>query len=197
MTRPLKIAVADDERDTRQYLGELLTRLGHEVVAAENGRQLAEQCRALGPDLVITDVKMPDLDGLEAAAEVNRQKETPVIVVSAYHDPELLRRAEASHVMAYLIKPVTQPALEAAIATAMARFEHYQAARKEAATLRQALEDRKVIERAKGIVMRRVGVQEDEAFRRLRKLASDQNRKLAEVALTIVKADEVFQALDD
>jgi response regulator NasT len=98
--------------------------------------------------------------------------------------------------MAYLIKPVSQADVEAAIALAMRRFEQFQAVRREAADLRQALEDRKVIERAKGIVMRRLAVNEDEAYRRLRKLGNDHNLKLVDVARTILQADEVFEALE-
>jgi response regulator NasT len=196
MTNSLKIAVAEDERDTREYLQEILQRLGHQVVAAANGRQLAEQCRLLQPDLVLTDIKMPDLDGIDAAVQINTGREVPVILVSGYHDAELLERAGADHIMAYLIKPVSQADVEAAIALAMRRFQQYQAVRREAADLKQALEDRKVIERAKGIIMRRLSVGEDDAYRRLRKLASDRNRKLVDLAQTIVKADEVFEALE-
>ena len=195
--RPLRIAVADDEPDVRQFFLELLPRLGHEVVAvAESGRRLVEACRATRPDLVITDIKMPDLDGIDAAAEVNREGPVPVILVTAHHDTHLLARAGAEHIMAYLSKPAKPVDLQAAISLAMLRFGHFQALRAEAASLRQALEDRKVVERAKGVVMKRLRADEPEAFRRLRTLASDTNRKLAEVAQTVLSADEVFQALE-
>jgi response regulator NasT len=98
--------------------------------------------------------------------------------------------------MAYLAKPVKPVDLQAAIRLALLRFGHFQALAKEAADLKQALEDRKVIERAKGAVMKRVGVDEEEAFRRLRKLASDSNRKLADVAQRVTSAEEVFRELD-
>src|SRR5438067_13522038 len=95
-TRSLRIVVADDERDTRQFFQELLAHLGHEVVAvAETGRELVEQCRAAHPDLVITDIKMPDMDGIQAAAEVNRDNPVPVILVTGYHEADLLMRAAA------------------------------------------------------------------------------------------------------
>jgi response regulator NasT len=195
MTRPLRIAVGEDERDTREYLQDLLQRLGHRVVTAGSGRQLVEQCRLLHPDLIITDIKMPDLDGIDAAVQVNADKPVPVILVSGYHDAGLLERAGADHIMAHLIKPVCQGDVEAAIALAMRRFEQFQAVRREVADLRQALEDRKVIERAKGIVMRRLSLNEDEAYRRLRKLGNDHNLKLVDVARTILQADEVFETL--
>jgi response regulator NasT len=196
MTRPLRIVVADDERYMREYFHELLPRLGHQVAAAESGRQLVELCRANRPDLIITDIKMGDLDGIEASNEVNRGQEVPVILVSAHHDPELRARALENHIMAYLIKPIKQADLETAIDLALMRFEQFQALRREAADLRQALEDRKVIERAKGAVMRRVGLNEPDAFHRLRKLASDQNRKLVEVAQSVLRAEEVFHTLE-
>ena len=192
--RPLRIAVADDERDMRQFLQELLPPLGHEVVAvAETGRQLAEQCRHLRPDLIITDIKMPDMDGIDAALEINRDRPVPVVLVSAHHDAELLVRAGADHIMAYLVKPVKPADLKTAIAMAMMRFEQFQRVRQEAADLRQALEDRKLIERAKGVLMKRARLEEAEAFRRLQKLASDRNKKLVEVAHMILTAEEAFQ----
>jgi len=195
--RPLRIAVAEDERDVRLFLVELLSRLGYEVmVAAEGGRQLIEACRGTRPDLVITDVKMPDMDGITAAAEVNRVTPVPVILLTAHHDGDFLTRAGADHVMAYLSKPARPVDLQAAINLAMLRFGHFQALREEAASLRQALEDRKVVERAKGIVMRRLHLDEPEAFRRMRKFASDNNRKLPDVAQAVLAADEVFQTLE-
>ena len=198
MSRSLRVIVADDERYMRDYLQELLPRLGHQVAAAENGRQLVELCRAFPPDLVIADIKMgDDLDGIAAAAEVNRAREVPVILVSAHHDAELRARArEGGRIMAYLVKPVKQADLEAAIDLALSRFEELRALRKESADLRQALEDRKVVERAKGVLMKRLAVAEDEAFRRLRRLASDHNHKASEVARRIVASDEIFQALE-
>ena len=193
MTRPLRILVAEDERDTREYLQQLLARLGHEVAGVATGRQLAEQCRAQHPDLVITDIRMPDMDGIEASEEVNRERQVPVILVSAHHDPELIVRAGADHIMAYLIKPVKQADLETALYLAMLRFDHFQKLRTEADNLRQALEDRKIVERAKGILMKRARLDEPEAFRRLQKLASDKNKKLVEVAHMILTAEEAFQ----
>jgi response regulator NasT len=197
MKERLRVAVAEDERDMREYLQEALSRMGHEVVAvAESGRRLIEQCRAAGPDLIIADITMPDGDGIEAAAAVNRVKKTPVILVSAHHDAALLERAAANPVLAYLVKPIKEPDLVTAIAVALSRFRQAQAAEKEAADLRQALEDRKVIERAKGSVMRRMGASEDEAFRRMRSLASNQNRKLVEVARAVLAAEEIYHQLE-
>ena len=197
MMTTLRIGVADDERDMREYLQEVLQRLGYEVVVvAGTGRELVELCRATPPDMVITDIKMPDMDGIEASVAVNRVKQMPIILVSAHHDAELLVRSAVDHIMAYLVKPVKEADIKTAIAVALTRFRHFQAVAKEAADLRQALEDRKLIERAKGIIMRRVGVDEEEAFRRLRRLASSQNHKLVDVARGVLAAENVFHDLD-
>ena len=194
MNPSLRIAIADDEPDMRDYFQDVLPRLGHTVVAvAQNGRELVEQCRAEQPDLVITDIKMPELDGIDAAIQIYQEKPMPVILVSAYHDAPLIERAEMDHIMGYLVKPIKQSDLAPVIAIAVSRFAQFQALQKEAADLRQALSDRKVIERAKGILMKKTGLDEAGAFRRLQKLASDKNRKLVEIASTIMTAEEAFE----
>jgi len=194
MSRPLRIVVCDDEVDIREYLQTILPSFGHAVVAvAENGQELVEKCRETRPDLVITDIKMPGLDGIDAARQIYRDFPIPVILVSAYHDHELVERAEEDHILAFLVKPIKQADLEPAIAIATRRFEQFQALRREASDLRQALEDRKQIEKAKGLLMRRAGLDENEAFRRLQKMASERNRKLAEIAAMILTAEEAFQ----
>jgi response regulator NasT len=194
MSRSLKIVVADDELDMRDYFQKILPHLGHRVIGvAQTGRELVELCASSHPDLVITDIKMPDMDGIDAAAQIYRNMAIPVILVSAYHDPEFIRRAEADHIMAYLVKPIKQDDFEPAIGIAMCRFEQFQALRKETADLKQALEDRKVIEKAKGILMKKTGLDEHDAFRRLQKLASDKNRKLIEIAQIIMTAEEALE----
>ena len=193
MSEPLRIAVADDEPDMRDYFAKILPRLGHQVVAqARDGRELVEQCRATRPDLVITDIKMPEMDGIDAAIAIYKDTPLPVILVSAFHDAELIERAEADHIMGYLVKPIKQADLGPVIALAMRRFEQFQELRKEASDLRQALEDRKIIERAKGLLMKKAGLDEASAFRRLQKLASDKNLKLVEVARILLTAEEAF-----
>jgi two-component system, response regulator PdtaR len=195
MSQSLRIAIADDEDDMRDYFREILPVLGHQVVvAARTGRELVDLCRAERPDLVITDIKMPDMDGIDAAAQLYRDVPVPVILVSAYHDPGLIQRAEADHILAYLVKPIKQADLEPAIAIAMRRFEQFRALRQEAADLRQALEDRKLIEKAKGLLMKKTGLDEHDAFRRLQKLASEKNRKLVDIAQMILTAEEAYQS---
>jgi len=194
MSQTLRIVVADDEPEMRKYLQEALTILGHDVVGcARTGVELLEKCRETGPDMVITDIKMPDMDGIEAAARLSETESVPVILVSAYHDTDLIARAMADHVMAYLVKPIKQADLATTIALAVRRFKEFTALQQQATDLRQALEDRKVIERAKGILMKRAGLDEADAFRRLQKLASDKNIKLVRLAEMIVTAEEAMQ----
>jgi len=191
MTPGLRVAIADDERDMRDFLQEALTDLGHQVVVvAGTGAELVQGCSRQPVDLIITDIKMPDLDGIEAARQIGREGPVPVILVSAYHDAELIRRAEEEHILAYLVKPIKTADLEPAIAIAMRRFHQFQELRRQAANLAQALADRKIIERAKGILMKAAALDEAAAFRRLQKLASDNNKKLVEVAHMIVLTEE-------
>ena len=167
--------------------------LGHAVVcAAGSGKELIAGCRSAQPDLIITDIRMPDMSGIEAAREICEQQPIPVILVSAHDDPDLLARARDNHVLAYLVKPIKRQDLQPAILIAVRRFEEFQSLRKEATDLRQALQDRKVIERAKGIIMKRTGQDEAAAFHSLQKLARDKNRKLAQIAEAIVTAEEAF-----
>jgi response regulator NasT len=189
MKERLRIAVADDEADMREFFREALGRLGHDVVAeCGNGRELLDACRRLRPDCVITDVKMPDMDGIEAAGAIWREDPLPIIIVSAYCDAAFIERAEESHVLAYLLKPIRESNLEPAIQIARRRFAEFRTLERETSDLRQALADRKVIERAKGLVMRQSGLDEEAAFRKLQKLASGRNLKLADLARLLLEA---------
>jgi CheY-like chemotaxis protein len=115
MNRRLKLVVADDERDTREYLEEYLSHLGHDVRAAEDGRQLVEVCREFAPDVIVTDYAMPGLDGLTAAAEVNRDRRVPVVLISGRHDIDLPPQPGGGLVVSFLAKPVTEKELREAI----------------------------------------------------------------------------------
>lgn len=193
MKHELRIAVADDEIDMRDFYEQTLSRLGYQVVAvAKDGQDLVDQCREKTPDLIITDLRMPKLDGLQAIHVVAEQRAVPVIVVSAYHNDEYLDRATDEQVHGYLVKPIKSADLEPAIVLAMQRFRELQAAHQESRDLRQALDDRKMIERAKGILMVRTGLSEPDAFRRLQKLSNDKNLKLPEIARMIVTAEDAF-----
>ena len=129
----LSIAVADDDEQMRSYYLRILTDMGHEVTAAaEDGQVLLDACRADRPDIVITDIQMPDLDGIAAVTEICRDEPLPVILVSAYHDEELMQRATLEYILAYLVKPIKRHDLETAIALVMQRFRQFQSLRQEA-----------------------------------------------------------------
>jgi response regulator NasT len=193
MTSGLRIVIADDESEMRDFFEKVLPRFGHYVVAvAENGSQLVDHCRQLEPDLVITDINMPELDGIEASNQICRERPVPVILVSAYHDAALISRAEADYVLAYLVKPIGMADLPPAIAIAMRRFAELQALQQECQDLRQDLADRKVIEQAKGLLMKLAGIDEREAFRRLQELASEKNQKLITAAQSILAVEKAL-----
>jgi response regulator NasT len=190
----LRIAIADDEADMREFLERMLPRCGHEVVAiAENGRQLVELSRAVEPDLILTDIKMPELDGIEASNQICAERPLPIIFISAHHDAALIERAEADHALAYLVKPISFADLQPAISIAMRRFQELQAVRQECENLKQAWTDRKVIEQAKESIMKVVNsIDDNEAFRRLQALAAESNIKLVEAARRVVSVEKVF-----
>jgi response regulator NasT len=194
MSQNLRISVADDEQDMRDFFERMLPLLGHQVISvAETGSELVEHCRTLRPDLIITDIKMPDMDGIEAANVIGQECPTPVILVSAYHDDASIERAVADHVLGYLVKPIGKADLQPAISVAMRRFAELQALRKESTDLRQALADRKIIEQAKGILMKVTGADEKDAFRRLQDLAAERNQKLVEAAQNVVAMEKAFR----
>lgn len=193
----LRIAIADDDRDVREFLQRFVPLLGHSVNSvATTGLELVDQVRQSPPDLIIADVKMPDMTGLEAVEAISRIAPVPVILVTGHAVPAWLEKAKDLGVMAYLVKPVTEHDLAPAIALARRHFEEVQALRKESAELKQALEERKLVERAKGAVTRRCAVNESEAYRRMRKVASNANRKMVDVAREILAAEEMFHRME-
>jgi response regulator NasT len=133
------------------------------------------------------------MDGIEAARQIYQKTALPFILISGYQDPEFLERAGASYILAYLIKPIKGKDLQPAIAIAARRFAEFQALRQESGDLRQALQERKLIERAKGILMRRGGLDEAAAFARMQKMASESNRKLVQIAESLLTAEEAFE----
>jgi response regulator NasT len=196
MSWSLRVAVADENAAMREELCSKVVRLGFEVFAADNGCHLVELCLSQTPDLVLTEVKLANLDGLDAAILINQRRRVPVILLSTCPDERCLTRPGAELVMGFLVKPPGEAALRATISLALLRFQQLLRLAEECTELRHALEDRKLIERAKGVVMKRVRVDEEEAFRRLKKLASVQNRKLIEVAREVVSAEAVFYQMD-
>jgi response regulator NasT len=189
----LRIVVADDDDAMLHMYGSLLSGLGHRVEAmTQTGRELVDQCHALCPDLVISDFKMPDMDGLAAAAAIYEQAPTPVIMVSGYHDSDLIQRAQDHHVLVFLVKPVSVTSLSSAIDLAMRRYREFRMVRQEAFDLRQTLADRKVVEQAKQTLIDHASLEEHEAFARLEALACQENCSLRQASQMVLK---VAQAL--
>lgn len=190
---PLRILIADDESIRLLSLRMQLTTLGHKVVAeASTGKEAVALAVSAQPDLAILDIKMPVMDGIEAAEQITQAHPIPIILLTAYNETQLVERAAQANISAYLMKPVAEEDLLPAITLALTRFRQFQALRQEVADLREALEARKIIERAKGILMHRLSLTEEEAFRRLQKQSQDTNRKLAQVAEAIVVADQML-----
>ena len=195
MTEPLRIIVADDEPDMLDFYQTMLTAQGHDVIAtAENGMQLVTLALQYEPDLIITDIRMPKKDGLSAVRDITFQNPIAAIVVSAYTDDEYIEQAKQDCLLAYLVKPIRAADLSPAIALARQRFQEFQALQRQADNLRQSLEDRKIIERAKGILIDNCRLSEKEAFLRLRKLSNDRNEKLVNIARAIVSAEAAFES---
>ncbi|MDA0834078.1 MAG: response regulator [Planctomycetota bacterium] len=190
----LKIAVADDERDMRDFFQKILTHLGYQVIIeAENGEDLVTQCLAVTPDLIITDIEMPIMDGLTAVNRICKERPIPAIVVTAHHDDQHVQRALHEQILAYLVKPIKMADLQPVISLAVQRYKEFEALHKQTVDLRQALEDRKLIEKAKGILMSRTQMVEGDAFRRLQQLSNEKNVKMVEIARMIVTAEEAFK----
>lgn len=191
--RSLRVLIADDESIRLLSLGEQLAGLGHQVVAeATQGDEAVLLAEKHLPDLAILDIKMPVMDGIEAAERITAARPIPIILLTAYNETQLVERAARANISAYLMKPVAEDDLHPAIALALARFREFESLRREVADLRDALEARKVVEKAKGILMRRLDLSEEDAFKRLQKQSQDTNRRLAEVAEAIVLADKMF-----
>jgi len=186
----LRVLVADDEGLRVMSLKGQLETLGHKVVAeASDGKEAVRLAQELMPDLAILDIKMPGLDGIEAAQMITEARPIPIILLTAYSEKELAERAANANVSAYLMKPVSEQDLLPAIALAVSRFKEFQALHREVDDLRDALETRKLVERAKGILMRRLNLSEEEAFRRMQRRSQNENKKLGEIAQAIITAD--------
>lgn len=189
----LRVLIADDEILHVMSLRAQLTTLGHEVVAeAASGEEAAELVQKLRPDLAILDIKMPNGDGIEAARRITADSPIPIVLLTAYSEQDLAKRAADAGIFAYLMKPVSEADLLPAILLAMARFKEFQILQKDIDDLKEALETRKVVEQAKGILMQRRGLGEAEAFRTLQIQSQKENRKLIEIARAVIVAEKLL-----
>jgi two-component system, response regulator PdtaR len=188
----LRVVIADDESIIRLDLKETLQRMGHQVVAeAGDGRTALELVRQHRPDLVILDVKMPELDGVDAAREISQERLAPVVLLTAYSQQDLVQRAMSAGVFGYVVKPFTESDLLPAMGIAIARFREFGAISEEAESLSAALETRKVMDRAKGILMDKHGLKEHEAFRRIQQQSMNTRKSMREIAEAILIASEM------
>jgi AmiR/NasT family two-component response regulator len=189
-----RIVIADDESIVRTDLKEMLTNLGYLVVGdVGDGRSAVNLARELKPDVILMDIKMPDMDGIEAAKILTEEQIAPVVLLTAYSQKELVDRAKEAGVVGYLIKPFRESDLMPAIEVAMSRFKEFQAVRQEVSDLHNALETRKLVERAKGILMDSQGMNEQEAFRKIQKMSMNTRKPMKEVAEAIILAHETRQ----
>jgi len=183
----VRILIAEDETIIRLDLRDLLERAGFEVCGeARDGEEAVALARSEQPDLAVLDVKMPKLDGIEAARRILDERPIPIVILTAYGQQELVARAVEAGVFGYLVKPFREQDLLPAIRTARARHAELQALRAEAESLAEALAARKVIERAKGLLMERESLSEQEAFARLRKASQVSGRPLKLIAEAVV-----------
>ena len=194
MSGSLRVLIAEDEYLCLMGIRSSLRSLGHQVIAeAANGRHAVDQALEKKPDLIIMDINMDDMDGIEAIRRVNDQMLIPSIIVTGYCEDDLVKRATDAGVFAYLVKPVDADDLKSAIEVAMARFEELKQLKEELHGLEQALEARKYIERAKGILMDRQNLREAEAMRRLQEMSMKSNKRMVEVAKEIIDADNLLR----
>ncbi len=186
-----RILIADDESLIRMDLQEMLTNLGYLVVGeASNGIDALNMARDLKPDLVIMDIRMPGMDGIDAAAALTKEKIAPVVLLTAFSQKDLIERAKEAGVVGYLVKPFKEADLTPAIEVALARFSEFKSISQEVGDLTHALDTRKLVDRAKGILMDTKGFTETEAFRAVQKMSMDNRKPMKAVAEAIIMAHE-------
>lgn len=188
----MRVLIADDDPIIRLDLKQMLENLDYEVVAeAGDGQQAVDLAKETTPDVCILDVKMPVMDGIDAVTQIVEAGIAPAILLTAYSDKELVTRARDAGVFAYLVKPFKPSDLPPAIEVARSRYEQNQALEKEVSTLQEKLETRKLIDRAKGILMEEHKLSETEAYRRIQLQSMNARKSMKEVAEAIILAKSV------
>lgn len=196
--RSLRILVVEDEGLVAAGMKAQLQALGHEVVGlARDGEEAVAMAASLSPDLIFMDIRLPKLDGLEAARRILQERRLPIIFISAYSEADLAREVGEIGGFSYLVKPVDWKDLMPAIEVALARFNEIQALNKEVRALQEAMKARKRIEQAKGILMKRLQLSEQEAMRRLQQRSRRERRSLEELAAEVIAADTYFATWEE
>ncbi|MBL5981083.1 Fis family transcriptional regulator [Petrotoga sp. 8T1HF07.NaAc.6.1] len=192
--KDLKVLVAEDEYLILMGLKSNLENLGYKVVGeATNGEELIKLALEKKPDMIIADINLPVMDGLEALRRISEKVFIPTLIVSGYDDEELIDKAKNLGVLGYLIKPIDESDLKAEIEIALSRFEDIKNLKNELEVTKETLESRKLIEKAKGIVMERLRLNEEESMKFLQKKSRNSNKKLVDVAQEIIEADKAFR----
>lgn len=191
MLQKLNILIADDEALIRLDLREMLSDAGHHIVGeAADGAQAVRLARELKPDFIIMDVKMPNMDGLEAAAIIGEENIAPVLLLTAYSQQDIVEKASKAGVSAYLVKPVREEQLFPAMEIAASRFNELQELNKELLDLKDSLETRKLVDRAKGILMAAHKISEQDAYRKMQQYSMAKRISLKALAESIISAAE-------
>ncbi len=194
MKKKLKILLAEDEYLVLMGLKSDLEELGHEIIAeATDGESAVRNALEFKPDLIIIDINMPNMDGIEAIKNINKELVIPSIIVTGYSDRELVERATETGVFAYLIKPVDIKELAPAIDVVMNRFEEFNKVNIELDDTKKALESRKYIERAKGILMDTLDLSEKEAMKKMQQKSQDKNIKILDIAKDIIRVNKIIE----
>ncbi|MGB9586852.1 MAG: ANTAR domain-containing response regulator [Armatimonadota bacterium] len=188
----LRILIADDESIIRLDLKKILENMGHKVVAeATDGKSAVDLARSMALDLAILDIKMPVMDGLDAAKIITDERICPVLLLTAFSQQELVQRAKEAGVFAYLVKPFKEADLMPAIEIAISRYREFEALETEVGSLQEKLETRKLVERAKGILMDKRGMKEQEAFRWIQQQSMSTRKSMREIAEAIILTQDL------
>ncbi|GAA0804358.1 response regulator [Faecalicatena orotica] len=192
-TKKLKVFIAEDEAVILTSFKLMVKEMGYSIAgSAANGKDALEKIQETEPDLILMDINLPERDGLSVLEEVNRNKVIPSIIVSGEFSGELVDRANEVGVFGYLLKPIDEKQLEVTIKVALRRFEEFKEMSDKHENLNMALKERKLVERAKGILMDRFGVKESEAMKQMQKKSRDKNKKLVVIAREIIDAEKLL-----
>ena len=184
----MRVLIVDDESLIRMDLRDIIESCGHEVVAeGTNGVEALELCKKHKPDIILMDVKMPELDGIEAARQIGFHHEAPVVLLTSYSQQDLIDKARDSGVYGYLIKPVREEQLVPTLEMALGRYKSDAQLREKLAELEQSLEDRKIIQKGTGILMELYSISEVEAYNRIRTLSMNKQISIIETCNLIIK----------
>lgn len=190
--QPLRVVIADDESIIRLDLKKMLEDMGHSIIGeAADGQKALELVRALKPDVVVLDIKMPIMDGLDAAKIIADEKIAPVMLLTAYSQSDMIDRAKEAGVFAYLVKPFEEKDLVPAIEIAISRYLEMQDLEAKTTDLEDKLETRKIVDRAKGILMDKYSLKEADAFKRIQQQSMNSRKSMREIAEAIIIAHEV------